>query len=63
MDKNLYFQLTNLLCCAFQIKLFTAIPGEIVGALAVLTGEPSFFTFKAKTEAKVVIISKNDFYS
>ena len=47
----------------FQIKLFTAIPGEIIGALAVLTGEPSFFTIKAKTELKVVVISKNDFYS
>ena len=46
-----------------QIKLFTAIPGEIIGALAVLTGEPSFFTIKAKTELKVVVISKNDFYS
>lgn len=45
-----------------EIKLFTALPGEIVGALAVLTGEPSFFTIKAKIDSRVVIISKKDFY-
>ena len=55
--------MNSILYFPFQIKLFTAIPGEIIGALAVLTGEPSFFTFKAKTELKVVVISKNDFYS
>ena len=45
-----------------QVKLFSAQPGEIVGALAVLTGEPSFFTLRSKVESKVVSISKNDFY-
>ncbi|KAL3874288.1 hypothetical protein ACJMK2_037327 [Sinanodonta woodiana] len=45
-----------------EVCLFFAQPGEIVGALAVLTGEPSFFTIRAKTESRVVTISKNDFY-
>ena len=62
MQNNVLSRLADIYS-HFQIKLFTAIPGELVGALAVLTGEPSFFTFKAKTEAKVVVISKNDFYS
>ncbi|XP_052273112.1 patatin-like phospholipase domain-containing protein 7 isoform X2 [Dreissena polymorpha] len=48
---------------AKEVKLFSAQPGEMVGALAVLTGEPSFFTVRAKTDAKVAIITKNDFYN
>ncbi|KAJ8309093.1 hypothetical protein KUTeg_013967 [Tegillarca granosa] len=36
---------------------------EMVGSMAVLTGEPSFFTIRAKTDVRVVTISKNDFYS
>ncbi|XP_060559524.1 patatin-like phospholipase domain-containing protein 7 isoform X2 [Ruditapes philippinarum] len=45
-----------------EVKLFSAQPGEIVGALAVLTGEPSFFTIRSKYETRVVVISKKDFY-
>ncbi|KAL4238128.1 Neuropathy target esterase [Mactra antiquata] len=45
-----------------EIKLFSAQPGEIVGALAVLTGEPSFFTIRSKVETRVCSISKSDFY-
>jgi len=44
-------------------SLFIVHPGEFVGSLAVLTGEPSFFTIRARTEARVVTISKHDFYS
>ncbi|XP_046368567.2 patatin-like phospholipase domain-containing protein 7 isoform X1 [Haliotis rufescens] len=47
---------------AREAILFTADPGEIVGTLAVLTGEPSLFSIKAKTDSRVVSISKEDFY-
>ncbi|CAG2205144.1 NRE [Mytilus edulis] len=47
----------------FQTLLFVALPGEIVGSLAVLTGEPSFFTMRAKVDTIVVTISKVEFYS
>ncbi|XP_045168122.2 patatin-like phospholipase domain-containing protein 7 isoform X1 [Mercenaria mercenaria] len=47
---------------AKEVKLFSAQPGDIVGALAVLTGEPSFFTIRSKCETRVVVISKKDFY-
>ncbi|XP_052766241.1 patatin-like phospholipase domain-containing protein 7 isoform X3 [Mya arenaria] len=47
---------------AKEVKLFSAQPGEIVGALAVLTGEPSFFTIRSKIDSRVVTISKSDFY-
>ncbi|XP_062597847.1 patatin-like phospholipase domain-containing protein 7 isoform X5 [Saccostrea cucullata] len=46
-----------------EALLFNAYPGELVGALAVLTGEPSFFTIRCKYECRVVTISKEDFYS
>lgn len=46
-----------------ETLLFVANPGEIVGSLAVLTGEPSFFTFRVKVDTIVVTISKTDFYS
>ena len=45
-----------------QRSLFLAHPGEIVGGLAVLTGEPSFFSIRAKSSARVVTISKSHFY-
>ncbi|XP_078313356.1 patatin-like phospholipase domain-containing protein 7 isoform X5 [Crassostrea virginica] len=46
-----------------EAPLFNAYPGELVGALAVLTGEPSFFTIRCKYECRLVTISKEDFYS
>ncbi|KAI0219548.1 Neuropathy target esterase [Lamellibrachia satsuma] len=45
-----------------QRTLFLAYPGNLVGALAVLTGEPSFFTIRAYTDARLVYISKQDYY-
>lgn len=42
--------------------LFQGFPGDMVGTLGVLTGEPSFFTIRAKTDSIVAIISKSDFY-
>ena len=50
-------------CLKFQTLLFSASLGRVIGALAVLTGEPSMFTVKSKTESEVVLISKMDFYS
>ncbi|XP_022085231.1 neuropathy target esterase-like isoform X1 [Acanthaster planci] len=43
--------------------IFMARPGEFVGELAVLTGEPSFFTVRARQDCFVVAISKTSFYS
>lgn len=45
-----------------QYNLYTALPGEFVGVLAVVTGEPSFFNVKATKQCHVVIISKANFY-
>ena len=42
--------------------IYLARPGEFVGELAVLTGEPSFFTVKARQDCFVVAISKTSFY-
>lgn len=38
------------------------ILGEIVGGLAVLTGEPSFFTIRAKHFSRIGLLSKNSVY-
>lgn len=53
----------NCIFLSFQTLLFSAGLGRLVGALAVLTGEPSMFTVRSKTESEVVLISKADFYS
>ncbi|XP_045626226.1 neuropathy target esterase sws isoform X2 [Procambarus clarkii] len=45
------------------IQLFTAHPGDLVGGLAVLSGDPSFFTIKAKHTARVATITKETFYA
>ncbi|KAK2183715.1 hypothetical protein NP493_298g00000 [Ridgeia piscesae] len=42
--------------------LFMAYPGNLVGALAVLTGEPSFFTIRAYSDVRLVYITKQDYY-
>ncbi|XP_059170135.1 patatin-like phospholipase domain-containing protein 7 isoform X2 [Physella acuta] len=47
---------------AKEALMFHAEPGEIIDVLAVLTGEPSFFTMRAKTDAVMAVISKPDFY-
>ena len=47
---------------SLQRTLFVVHPGEIVGPLAVLTGEPSFFTIRSLGDSRVIIISKNHFY-
>ncbi|ODN06433.1 Neuropathy target esterase sws, partial [Orchesella cincta] len=46
-----------------DVLMFNAHPGEFVGALAVLTGEPSIFTIRAKHHTKVAAMSSSAFYS
>ncbi|KAL1131642.1 hypothetical protein AAG570_011255 [Ranatra chinensis] len=45
-----------------EVHMFTAHPGEIVGGLAVLTGEPSFFTIRTKHPSTIALLSKNTVY-
>lgn len=45
-----------------EVHMFTAHPGEVIGGLAVLTGEPSFFTIKAKHSSKIALLTKSTFY-
>jgi len=45
-----------------EVHMFTAYPGEMVGGLAVLTGEPSFFTIRAKHCSHIALLSKTTFY-
>ncbi|XP_025022047.1 patatin-like phospholipase domain-containing protein 7 isoform X2 [Python bivittatus] len=42
--------------------LFITHPGELVGQLAVLTGEPLIFTIKANRDCTFLAISKSHFY-
>lgn len=42
--------------------LFVTRPGELVGQLAVLTGEPLIFTIKANRDCSFLCISKAHFY-
>ncbi|XP_044515593.1 patatin-like phospholipase domain-containing protein 7 [Gracilinanus agilis] len=68
-DVNLRFVITGMLH-AYQRNidseketcLFIIHPGELVGQLAVLTGEPLTFTIKANKECYFLSISKFDFY-
>ncbi|XP_063974182.1 neuropathy target esterase sws isoform X3 [Diachasmimorpha longicaudata] len=46
-----------------EIHMFSAHQGEIVGGLAVLTGEPSFYTIRAKHPSRIALLSKQTFFS
>lgn len=46
-----------------QRMMYIAYAGELIGALSVLTGEPSFFTVRAAVDSCVVCIKKTDFYA
>lgn len=48
---------------ANEVSTYTAHPGEFVGGLAVLTGEPSYFTVRAKHFSRIGLISKTTFYN
>lgn len=68
-DVNILFVVSGLLH-VYQRKidsqedtcLFVTRPGELVGQLAVLTGEPLIFTIKANRDCSFLFISKAHFY-
>ncbi|XP_058380613.1 patatin-like phospholipase domain-containing protein 7 isoform X3 [Diceros bicornis minor] len=68
-DVNILFVVSGLLH-VYQQKidseedtcLFVTRPGEMVGQLAVLTGEPLIFTIKANRDCSFLSISKAHFY-
>lgn len=68
-DVNILFVVSGLLH-VYQQKidsledtcLFLTHPGEMVGQLAVLTGEPLMFTIKANRDCSFLSISKAHFY-
>ncbi|XP_078685260.1 patatin-like phospholipase domain-containing protein 7 isoform X2 [Branchiostoma floridae x Branchiostoma belcheri] len=70
-DSSLFFVATGtLLVCQKTVDpeeeetvLIVSHSGELVGVLATLTGEPSFFSVKAKQDSRVVAITKSNFYS
>ncbi|XP_054270974.1 neuropathy target esterase sws isoform X2 [Macrosteles quadrilineatus] len=45
-----------------EVHMFNAYPGAVVGGLAVLTGEPSFFTIRAKHTCRIALLSKTTVY-
>uniref|UniRef100_A0A669DP47 lysophospholipase n=1 Tax=Oreochromis niloticus TaxID=8128 RepID=A0A669DP47_ORENI len=45
-----------------ESRLFVTHPGELVGHLAVLTGEPLIFTVRAQRDCSFLSISKTHFY-
>lgn len=45
-----------------ETRLFVTRPGELVGQLAVLTGEPLIFTVRAQRDCSFLSISKTHFY-
>ena len=45
-----------------QRVMYVAYPGELIGVLSVLTGEPSFFTVRAAVDSRIICIKKTDFY-
>ncbi|XP_063051919.1 patatin-like phospholipase domain-containing protein 6 isoform X4 [Engraulis encrasicolus] len=68
-DVSLHFVLSGCLHAyqrmidkAEAVCLFVTQPGEMVGQLAVLTGEPLIFTIKAVRDCTFLKISKSDFY-
>nr|XP_039249765.1 patatin-like phospholipase domain-containing protein 7 isoform X3 [Styela clava] len=73
-DVSLYFVVTGSLCiyqailqhdpCAdHNVTLFHAFPGMLTGQLAVLTGEPSFFSVRADNNSVIALLKRKDFYS
>ena len=47
---------------AFQVTLFHVHPGMLTGQLAVLTGEPSFFSVSAVKDSVIAKLPRKDFY-
>ncbi|XP_047134405.1 patatin-like phospholipase domain-containing protein 7 isoform X1 [Hydra vulgaris] len=66
-DSGLFFLVQGLLEVSQTLLnqkevLFTCVPGEFMGSLSLLTGDPSFFTIYTKEVSYVVVISKVNFY-
>ena len=62
-ESNLYYVVSGCLSVSQRsldknAHLFMAVKGELVGSLAVLTGEPSLFTIKARNSSKVIGITR-----
>ncbi|CAL4105283.1 unnamed protein product, partial [Meganyctiphanes norvegica] len=46
-----------------EVQLFTAHPGDMVGGLATLSGDPSFFTVRVKHASKIATLTKEKFFT
>lgn len=46
-----------------EADMYSVNPGDIVGGLAVLTGEHGFLTFRANRPSIIAILSKNTVYA
>lgn len=73
-DVSLYFVVTGALSVYQAVQeevgdetqnviLFHAHPGMLTGQLAVLTGEPSFFSVRAFKNSIIAKLKRNDFYT
>ena len=45
-----------------QVVLYSPVPGEFVGVLSALTGEPSFTSAKTTQHSHLIMISKPHLY-
>ncbi|OQV26013.1 Neuropathy target esterase [Hypsibius exemplaris] len=70
-DSSMYYVVSGSLSVSQKLvdkadhrntHLFVAVRGELVGTLAVLTGEPSMFNIRAKVPSKVLTITRSDFF-
>ncbi|XP_025406389.1 neuropathy target esterase sws [Sipha flava] len=46
-----------------EAHMYSVHPGDIIGGLAVLTGEPGFLTFRSNRPSVIAILSKNTVYA
>ncbi|XP_055349983.1 patatin-like phospholipase domain-containing protein 7 isoform X2 [Paramacrobiotus metropolitanus] len=69
-DSSLYYIVSGCLSVSQKsldrtdknAHLFVAVKGELVGTLAVLTGEPSMFNIRAKTVSRILMITRADYF-
>lgn len=46
-----------------EAHMYSVNPGDIIGGLAVLTGEPDFLSFRANSPSVIATLSKNTVYA
>uniref|UniRef100_T1IXP6 Neuropathy target esterase sws n=1 Tax=Strigamia maritima TaxID=126957 RepID=T1IXP6_STRMM len=70
IDASLVYILTGSLLMSQRLidkdeetQLYVAYAGELVGGLSILSGEPSYFTVRARQTSKVAVINKINFYA